>query len=947
MLPGVVGNYRVLERISSGGTGVVYKAIDTRLNRPVAIKTFLESRTLGTETIANLQREARAVASIDHPYICKVYELLELEGQPLIVMEFLEGQTLAQRILEGVLPVAETVRYAREICEALSEAHAKRIVHRDIKPSNVMITVQKHVKVMDFGMAKILEEESQNEAEENTFSDEQLEFVGTLWYMSPEQILGGTIDARSDIFSTGVVIYQCLTGALPFDGNSRATYIRNVMVQSPNPMRRLSPDVPIELERIILKCLDKEPSHRYESASALATALSLLEADEISVRNFRTKDKNNAIRYSPKVKKVWLGIGIAGLVIVLAWSFGGWFRDRRDSREPKNLSALITWPSVESNSRISPDKQWISFISNRNGRKAVWIRNRSGSDPVPVETQQGTVVSQVWSPDGNQMACLIQQEDKTFLRIIPAFFGGPALASFEIASSSETYGLVRWIGRRIYVEKRSTLGWIDSQTGVWQSVLTESKLGFDFCRDFDVRMDEKAVLFSARSKGQEDLWLTDANGGNPTRLTDDAFKDRHPRWMSKGGRNLVFQSNRGGQIDLWQMRVSDRVPRQVTFSGAAEQPDDISLDGSLLTFQEIREDANLWCLNPRTQNRWQWTADALNDYWPSVSNTASLVAFQRNKPSLESGYEIYEGQILLSSWESNKLAASPNPVVEGYGAHLSPDGRFLASLRWIAGASRYSELWVRDLKTQNARQLTNRFPTLGSYLFPLDWTSTNTAWSPDSSDLFFVSVGAHGNSEIRKLQVSSGDANSVIVLSATQPTQSINDLRVAGDGKRLSYVLWTQDRSVWEVRGCTVTGDTEYLMLTVPRREKNWVFLRGWLKGDEAVLVLTSVRNADGTQQVEITRAGLDGKTERLGLAEHAFGATARLEPTSQILYLTLAENGIHNLYSFVLAQPAFTRLTDNQLPGVTFSGIEFTKDGTLLYTRTERNQDIWMIQFN
>lgn len=275
MQPEVVGHYRILERIGQGGMGVVYRGWDTRLERPVAIKQIHERLLHDPSAVRRLRKEALAAASIDHPYICKVYELLEHDGQTLIVMEYVEGETLADSLRRRTLSVPEVLRFSVEIAEAVGEAHARQLVHCDLKPANILITRHRHVKVMDFGLARIDTQTPSDELETVSPSSGSPR-AGTPYYMAPEQAVGDPVDARTDIFAIGVLIFECLTGRLPFEGDTVASYIRNLLTQPPPPLRTLAPAAPEGMERIVLKCLEKEPRRRYESAASLTRDLTRL-----------------------------------------------------------------------------------------------------------------------------------------------------------------------------------------------------------------------------------------------------------------------------------------------------------------------------------------------------------------------------------------------------------------------------------------------------------------------------------------------------------------------------------------------------------------------------------------------------------------------------------------------------------------------------------------------
>ena len=269
-----VSHYQVLSLLGAGGMGEVYLARDARLNRNVALKILPGELGADPDRMQRFAREARAASALNHPNVATIYDVGESDGLRFIVMEHVEGDTIAARI-GGPLTPSEVVDVAVQAADALDVAHAKGITHRDIKPANLMLTHRGHVKVLDFGVAKVGRGDEGGSNEEWTVEPLTAAgiVVGSGPYMSPEQIMGGEVDPRSDVFSLGVVIYQMATAQLPFSGSTRAELIDRIVHAAPEPMMRFNPDVPSELERITLKCLDKRTDHRYQSARELLTDL--------------------------------------------------------------------------------------------------------------------------------------------------------------------------------------------------------------------------------------------------------------------------------------------------------------------------------------------------------------------------------------------------------------------------------------------------------------------------------------------------------------------------------------------------------------------------------------------------------------------------------------------------------------------------------------------------
>jgi dienelactone hydrolase/predicted Ser/Thr protein kinase len=317
-----MGPYEIAARIGAGGMGEVYRARDHRLERDVAIKIFAPWRRLDASARRRFRKEALALAKLNHPSIASVYDVGEQDGRDYLVMEYVPGGSLAEKISAGQLPLAEALSLCEEVARALQEAHEHGIVHRDLKPANIIVTPKGHAKVLDFGLAKLLAEEGSGDA---TLSiPETIGPVGTPLYMSPEQAEARAVDSRTDLWSLGVVLYESLTGKRPFDGRTGMGLLRSIINDTPKPLREFRPGVPNEAEKIVSRALEKDPSKRYQSASEMARDLASALA-QISAP---------AAPAARRELRVSLGYAVAGVLAVIAlFGAGAWFYHRLQQRE--------------------------------------------------------------------------------------------------------------------------------------------------------------------------------------------------------------------------------------------------------------------------------------------------------------------------------------------------------------------------------------------------------------------------------------------------------------------------------------------------------------------------------------------------------------------------------------------------------------------------------------
>jgi eukaryotic-like serine/threonine-protein kinase len=715
-----IAHYRVVEKLGEGGMGVVWKARDTHLDRFVALKLLPPSRVGDPERRRRFVQEAKTASALQHPNIVHIYDIGEAEGALYIAMEYIQGQTLDRYIADKSLTLGDTLKYAAQLADAMAAAHAAGVVHRDLKPSNVLVTDDGLVKVMDFGIAKLANREALPEAvtakmgSVDRIRTEEGLVLGTAAYMSPEQAEGKRVDARSDIFSFGVVLYELLTGVKPFRRESQAATLAAILNEEPRPLRELAPGALPELERLLARCLRKDPERRLRSMADLGLALRELKEESDSGRS--------TARSAPEPRREWRrAVGwIAGLVAVIlgAMALLWWRRAAPPTAETSfKVVPLTTYPGVETAPSLSSDGSQVAFSWNGEAQQNfdIYVKTIGPGPPLRLTTDPAEDGQPAWSPDGSMIAFLRTLPGGYFRVLVIPPLGGPErkVAEVFIPDSRWLSGpYLSWlpdsqslvITDKAQRDRPTALFLVSSRTGERRQ-LTFPPAGVlgDGC--VAVSPDGDALAFcrsTAPGAWSAELYtMAIAQGGAPS-----AEVRRHTFDRNNAVRGLAWSADNGGLAlgvgsSLWTLAVPNR-------KGASEE-------------------------NPTKLEAGEGVA------WPTVARHSKRLVFAR-----EVGGDLNIWRLPVPG--PGEQAPLPVRLIAStrgeFAQQYSPDGKRIA---FESHRSGNLEIWICDSDGANCGQLT----WIGSRYTGVP------AWSPDGRQIAFYSR-VDGHSQILTIGVDGG-----------------------------------------------------------------------------------------------------------------------------------------------------------------------------------------------
>ncbi|HYK92066.1 MAG TPA: LpqB family beta-propeller domain-containing protein [Acidobacteriota bacterium] len=751
-----LSHYRIIEKLGEGGMGVVYKAHDNHLNRPVALKVLPPDKVADPERKRRFVKEARAASALNHPNIVSIYDIDQAEGVDFIAMEYVSGRTLDRQIPHKGMRIGKVLEYAIQMSDALAAAHAAGIIHRDLKPSNVMVSESGQVKILDFGLAKLVEKaesgagvDAPGDSQESSLRTDEGMILGTVSYVSPEQAQGKKLDARTDIFSFGAVLYEMVSGERAFRGDGTGSTLAAIIRDEPRRLEEVVPGVPAELEKVIRRCLRKEPERRFQAISDVAVELRELKEELGS----HQKEDQPHLRTRTALRAVLAVLGIAALSAA-----GWWFlRSKPKSEPPLTAVPFTTNLGLERRPTFSPDGNQVAF--QWNGEKEdnwdIYVKSVGSEEPLRLTSGPADDTDPSWSPDGSYIAFLRSTREGHAVYTIPPVGGverkvyettyvqrGDNPSSFwgrKLACTPDSKGFV--ISERESSAEPNSLFLVTISTGEKRRLTSPPPVGYYGDADPSFSPDGRSMSFSRMlSFNDMQLYALDMTPefrpiGEAKKLTDHApFRDKQMyghAWGADGKEIVASVGVRGIFAELWRIPIRESSsPQKVGSLGRGASFPAVSPSARRLVFEVVQGAASSWVIDD-----------------PGESTIKAV---------------------------SQKIIAST--VGYEYNCQVSPDGKKIAMHSTRTG--RYN-IWVCNSDGSGFLMLTDR-SMCGS-----------PAWSPDSRSIAF-DTREEGQTEIYVVSAEGGPVRRI----TNHPSEHVNP-SWSRDGR---WMYFTSNRTGrWEI----------------------------------------------------------------------------------------------------------------------------------------------------
>ncbi len=772
MIGKTFAHYQVVEKLGEGGMGVVWKARDTHLDRFVAVKVLPPEKIVDAERMRRFVQEAKAASALNHPNIIHIYDIAETDSVPFIAMEYVADKTLDPLIGRKGMHLGEVLRCAVQIADALAKAHSAGIIHRDLKPSNIMVTDDGVVKVLDFGLAKLTEPASGELGETRTARAEKPDteegtVVGTVAYMSPEQAEGKRVDVRSDIFSFGSVLYEMVTGRRAFRGDSRLSTLSAILKEEPAPA---PPDIPRDLDKIIVRCLRKDPARRFQHADDLKVALLELKEESDSGKLAAPR----AAAAPSRSARIWWVPALVVLLLVVG--LGIWrFHAPAAPRATPKMIPLTTYPGQQRSPALSPEGKQVAFAwdGEKGDNFDIYVKLVDGDGTqlrlTPNSAEEG---SPAWSPDGGRIAFLRVLGSTADILVIPSL-GGQERKLGQVVLTPELYSTVSWSpdGKLLAVVDRmpnenAGIYFVTIETREKRRVISAPRESDDSMPSFSP--DGKSLAFvRSRSYFSTDIYVLPltAEGSAaaaPRRIISGPGSIEGLDW-TPDGRRLVFSMWWASRITLQMIPAGGGEPEPLVSAGENGTRPSVSRHANRLAYARSVEDYNIWRIpgpksNTRSLPPEKWIASTEWDVEPQYSPDGKKIVFSSERSGT---HELWTSDVDGRALAQLTSLGGPPPGSPRW----SPDSRWIA---FDAPKSGNTDILVISADGGAPRQLTQ------------DGTNNvRPSWSSDGKWVHFAS-NRGGEWQVWKVSAQGGEA---VQVTKTQGFEGFESL----DGKLLLY----------------------------------------------------------------------------------------------------------------------------------------------------------------